>query len=80
MIPQTFKKKDISLLVAFTACCSGVEQALQLEKVIVTAQKRSQSLQDVPMSVFAINAQQMEEAGIQTLADLSLYMPTLETK
>jgi len=77
MIPHTFKKKGVSLLVAATACCSGVVHA-QLEEVIVTAQKREQSLQDVPMAVSAVNAQQMQDAGIQTLADLTLYMPTLE--
>ena len=78
MIPQTFKKKGISLLVAATACCSGAVQAQQLEEVMVTAQKREQSLQDVPMAVSAMSAQQMQEQGIETLEDLSLYMPTLE--
>ena len=39
MIPHTFKKRGVSLLVAASACCSGIVHA-QLEEVIVTAQKK----------------------------------------
>jgi iron complex outermembrane receptor protein len=77
MRPSNFKKRGIYLAVAAAACCTMTAHA-QLEEVVVTAQKREQSLQDVPMAVSAMGAAQMQEAGIQTLADLSLYMPTLE--
>ena len=77
MAGNVFRRNAISLIVAASACCSLNAQA-QLEEVIVTAQKRTQSLQDVPMAVSAMGAQQLQDAGIQTLADVSLYMPTLE--
>ncbi|MBN7796848.1 TonB-dependent receptor [Parahaliea mediterranea] len=41
-----------------------------LEEVIVTAQKREQSAQDIPVSIFAITGQTMEERGVLALEDL----------
>lgn len=44
-----------------------------IDEVVVTAQKRQESIQDVPLAVTAINALQIERAGVQDLRDL----PTL---
>lgn len=44
-----------------------------IDEVVVTAQKRQESIQDVPLAVTAINALQLERAGVQDLRDL----PTL---
>ena len=49
-----------------------------LEEVIVTAQKRSQSLQDVPISVSAVSGEKMERVGVYNLADLSSYVPNFQ--
>jgi len=49
-----------------------------LEEVIVTAQKRAQSLQDVPISVSAVGGEKLAEAGIENLQDLSAYVPNLK--
>ncbi len=48
-----------------------------LEEVIVTAQHRAQSLQDVPVSVSAIGGDKMIEAGINRMEDLQAYVPNL---
>jgi outer membrane receptor protein involved in Fe transport len=48
-----------------------------LEEVIVTAQKRAESLQDVPISVSAIQGEQIEQAGIPNMAALADYVPNL---
>lgn len=40
-------------------------------EIIVTAQRRSQALQDVPMSVAVISQEVMENAGVASLRDLS---------
>ncbi len=52
-------------------------QAATLEEVVVTAQHREQSLQDVPVSVSAIAGDKMMEAGINRLEDLTAYVPNL---
>jgi len=51
-------------------------QAQALEEVIVTAQKRAESLQDVPISVSAISGDKMSDAGIQSFGDLNNYVPS----
>jgi outer membrane receptor protein involved in Fe transport len=48
-----------------------------LEEIIVTAQKRSENLQDVPISVVAINAQQVQDAGITNIRNLAILTPGL---
>ena len=50
-----------------------------LEEVVVTAQRRSQSLQDVPIAVTAVTAEKLEAAGIQSSADLQELTPGLTT-
>ena len=48
-----------------------------LEEVIVTAQKRTESLQDVPISVSAMSGEKINEQGITDLAELTLYIPNV---
>ena len=45
----------------------AVAQNLTLEEVVVTAQKRVESLQDVPISVSAMSGERMAEANIINL-------------
>ncbi len=54
-----------------------IAQELVLEEVIVTAQKRTESLQDVPISVNAVSGAKMEEAGITNLQGMTAYVPNL---
>ena len=49
-----------------------------LEEVVVTAQKRAERLQDVPISISAITGSQLENRGIQNVADLSAMAPNLQ--
>jgi len=45
------------------------QQVTGLEEVIVTAQKRSESLQNVPLSIQAIGNKQLEELHVASFAD-----------
>lgn len=56
---------------------SGMLFAEVLEEVIVTAQMRAESLQDVPISISAISGAKMMEAGIDKIEDLQAYVPNL---
>ena len=69
-----FKASGIALAIA--AISSGTNAA-ELEEVIVTAQKRAESLQDVPVSLVAISGTKIEEAGMHSFAELSAYVPNL---
>jgi iron complex outermembrane receptor protein len=61
---------------------SGIAHAQQavLEEVIVTAQKREQSLQDVPVSVTAFDGAYIDKAGIKDIRDIGGLTPGLSIK
>lgn len=48
-----------------------------LEEITVTARRRNESLQDVPVAVTAFGAEQIRERGIATEADLQASVPGL---
>lgn len=49
-----------------------------LETVVVTAQKRAQSLQDVPISMTVIGEETLEKSRIRSLFDLQQSVPNFE--
>ena len=68
----TYTKLAVAI---FAAGASATTSAQMLEEIIVTAQQRAQSLQDVPVSVSVISAQKISNAGIVDLESLSAYVP-----
>ena len=63
---------------AFAVVSSGVTaQDRALEEIIVSAAKRSQSLQEVPSAVNAFTAQMIDEAGINDAQDLANMTPSV---
>jgi iron complex outermembrane recepter protein len=48
-----------------------------LDTIVVTAQRQSQSLQDVPISVSAFGAEQLEKSGIEGAADIQFALPNV---
>lgn len=51
--------------------------ATMLPQITVTAQKRSQNIQDVPIAMSAMSAEQLEAVGIQSTSTLPLMDPSL---
>lgn len=49
-----------------------------LEEIVVTATKRAQNAQDVPISISAYSGEQLRVLGVQTTADLALVSPGLQ--
>ncbi|GAB2525189.1 TonB-dependent receptor [Microbulbifer agarilyticus] len=48
-----------------------------LEEVNVTARKRDESLQDVPVSIQALGEQQLQQQGVSNFDDYALLLPSL---
>ncbi len=48
-----------------------------LDEILVTAQKRQQSLQDVPITIAAFQSSDLEQSGISQPDDLQAYTPGL---
>lgn len=55
-------------------------QELALEEVVVTAQKRAESLQDVPIAVSAFTGDFVQEAGIKDIRNVAGMTPGLSIK
>ena len=60
---------------AAQATGASSENSLALEEIVVTARKREESLQDVPLTVTAVSAATIESLGIRDSRDLALYTP-----
>ena len=54
----------------------GSEQ-LTFEEIVVTAQKREQSLQDVPISITTVQGDFIQEFGFSRLQDLTALIPNV---
>ncbi|MCY4154193.1 MAG: TonB-dependent receptor plug domain-containing protein [Gammaproteobacteria bacterium] len=57
------------------AAINPLPVAAQLEEIVVTAQKRAESLQDVPIAVQAFTGENLDELGVQSAEDIMLYVP-----
>jgi iron complex outermembrane recepter protein len=70
------KIKPLVSALALAAYGAGaMAQTGVLEEVIVTAQKRAQSIQDVPISITAFSGDFLEENGIQKIAEVAQITP-----
>jgi len=54
------------------------DTSTEIPQVTITAQRRATLLQDTPISVQAISAQQMDNEGIRSVDDLTRVMPGVE--
>ncbi|MBN4075475.1 TonB-dependent receptor [Gammaproteobacteria bacterium AH-315-E17] len=76
----------------YTALCSAIagvifsqlastslaqSNAPMLQEILVTAQKREESLADVPISVNVISAEVLENNNINKIADITEYVPNM---
>ena len=71
-----------ALLVASPALAQAepeADSAGTVEEIIITAQKREQSLQDVPISVTAVGGAAIEKAGVKDIKDLTVLVPSLNS-
>ncbi len=71
------RRKSLYAAVILASVPLAQAQELALEEVIVTAQKREQSLQDVPISVAAVTGDTITNRSINSLSSLSTSVPNL---
>ena len=70
---------SLLLLLGGTAAqAQEAREELVLEEVIVTASRRVERLQEVPMSVSAFASDFLQNTGVNQLADLEQYTPNLK--
>ena len=72
--------RNISLLAALLCTAAVNAQERVIEEIIVTATKRAESVQDIPLSVNAFSGAQLEEAGVKDIRDIAAQTPGLSIK
>lgn len=83
MASSTFSKRKIVAGVALTILSTAesshlaAQDSLMVEEVIVTARKRTESLQDIPLSIATISNQEIERLGISRTIDVAKLTPGL---
>ncbi len=56
----------------------GADSASTLDEIVVTATRREQNLQDIPIAISAIGSEELDQANISTLADVQGFVPGLQ--
>jgi iron complex outermembrane receptor protein len=64
-------------LVAAACLPISLTAQAQLEEVIVTAQKRAESLQDVPISISTVSGEKIQDNTIMNFSALADFVPSL---
>jgi len=83
---KQFNRKALSIAVAmgvqFSGAPAGAQdtESLMLEEVVVTAQKRAESVQDVPFTVNALQGDSLNDMQITNFEDLQLVTPGLDMR
>ncbi len=67
----------LAALAGFSFPTPSHSQELALEEVVVTARKREESLQEVPVAVTAFTAESMQSLGIRNMRDFDGLVPGL---
>lgn len=78
--PSTFKinlKMTVSLLAlpAGAVSITTPAQAQDMDEIIVTATRRAESIQDIPLNIAAVGGAQIEEQGFGDISELISYVP-----
>jgi iron complex outermembrane receptor protein len=59
------------------AYAAEVDQTGGLEEIVVTAQKRSENMQKVPISIVALGSEKLQELGVANFNDFAQYLPSV---
>jgi outer membrane receptor protein involved in Fe transport len=57
---------------------AAAQSSNTIEELVITAEKREQSLQDVPVAVSAFSAAKRDLIGINTIQDITNFTPGLQ--
>ena len=72
------RQLGVGLLLSLAASSGIAERRATLEEVIVTAQKKAESLQDTPISLDTFGSADLEAKGIHNVEDLRSNVPNLQ--
>lgn len=74
---KNLRRPLLSAVAASVIAMSGTSQAMELEEIIVTAQKREQSLQDVGIAVLTVSGQTLDLMNVTSSSQLAELTPNM---
>ena len=54
---------------------ASAQNAMTIEEVVVTARKKEEKLQDIPMTVSALTTEDIDNRSIQSIDDIARFAP-----
>ena len=78
-MPTTIPSARTLSILGGLALATAVGPAAAVDEILVTAQRRVQNLQDVPLAVSAFSASQITTLQIQEVKDIGQNVPNLQT-
>ena len=78
MINRMPSKRVAAAAISLGLVCASTGYAQVLEEITVTAQKRDENLQDVPISVSAYSGEQVDALGITDFTEITQQIPGLQ--
>ncbi|MFT5351233.1 MAG: iron complex outermembrane receptor protein, partial [Gammaproteobacteria bacterium] len=72
---KIIKSNQILILLLSVSICAPVLSQVALEEIIVTARKRAESFEDVPVAINVFSEDEIESAGIETPHDFIALTP-----
>lgn len=77
-MPTPRNRKQLATAVFLASGLAAGGAMAQLEEVVVTAQKREQSLQEIPIAITAFDEAAIDAQGIFNVRDLALFVPNMQ--
>ena len=60
-----------------SAASTATSESSGLEEIVVTAQRRTESIQDVPITIQALSGSELTELSVSTIEDVLKYLPNV---
>ena len=64
-------------IASMTAAAATAEDGRVIEEIVVTATKRAEPMQDIPVSIQAMNGDQIDELGVDNFDEYVQYLPNV---
>ncbi len=69
-----------TVMIASSSFAQNADKAGSLEEIVVTAQFRSQNLQDTPLAITAVNAEMLEARGQTNISQVAAQAPNVSLR
>lgn len=85
--PISFRRVSFWGLMAASTCHFSIPYGMAaepttasaaVEEVLVTARRREESLQEIPLTIAAFSGDQLEQSNVQNVQDLAILVPNLQ--